>query len=144
MIAALIGVAVVGHRLSPLLLPKTDLAGIAEANCDLNLRPCFADLPGGGRLEFSISPRPVSFLTPLILEAGLVGLSARNVEVDLAGATMNMGFNRAPLAASGPGHFIGESALPVCVTGKMTWIATVIVETERQRIAIPYQFNVGH
>ena len=144
MIAALIGVAVAGYQLSPLLMPKVDVSGVAETGCDLNQFPCSAKLPGGGRLEFSISPRPVPFLSPLTLEVTVTDISARKIEVDFSGATMNMGFNRSELATSGSGHFVGEAALPVCVTGKMTWIATVIVETDQQRIAVPYQFEASH
>lgn len=144
MIAALIGVAVAGHQLSPLLMPKTDVSGVAETGCDLNQFPCSAKLPDGGHLVFSISPRPVPFLSPLTLEATVTGVSARKIEVDFSGATMNMGFNRGELTASEPGHFVGGAALPVCVTGKMSWIATVIVETDRQRIAVPYRFEAGH
>jgi hypothetical protein len=29
------------------------------------------------------------------------------------------------------------------VTGQMAWIATVLIETDRQRIAVPYRFTVG-
>jgi hypothetical protein len=33
--------------------------------------------------------------------------------------------------------------LPVCVSGTMAWVATVIVETSGQRIAVPYRFETG-
>jgi hypothetical protein len=57
---------------------------------------------------------------------------------------MNMGHNRSELMATGAGRFAGAASLPVCVSGRMTWIATVQVETDRQRIAVPYRFDVGH
>lgn len=143
MIVTLIAIAVVGHRFSPLLLPKADVIGMVEPGCDLQQRTCAASVPGGGRVELSITPRPIAFLQPLHLEVATGGIEARKVEVDFAGASMNMGYNRSQLAAAGPGHHAGDASLPVCVSGGMTWVATVLVETDRQRIAVPYRFDVG-
>jgi len=143
MVAALLATAIVGHRLSPLLLPKADVAGVAEPGCDLQRRACPAALPHGGRLELSITPRPIAFLQTLRVEVTVTGIEARKVEVDFSGETMNMGYNRSELTAAGAGRHAGETSLPVCVSGRMTWVATVIVETDRQRIAVPYRFDVG-
>jgi len=144
MVAALLVTAIVGHQLSPLLLPKADATGAAEPGCDLQRRACPATLPDGGRLEFSITPRPIPFLQALRVEVTITGIEARKVEVDLAGETMNMGYNRSEIFATSPGRYVGETSLPVCVSGGMTWVATVIVQTDRQRIAVPYRFDVGH
>ena len=144
MIVALIAIAFVGHRLSPLLLPKADVTGTAEPGCNLQRRPCPATLPQGGHLEFSITPRPIPFLQPLRVEVTVSGIEPRKVEVDFAGASMNMGYNRSELTAASPGRYASDASLPVCVSGGMTWVATVIVETDRQRIAVPYRFDVGH
>lgn len=143
MIVALIATAVVGHQLSPLLLPKADVTGVVEPGCDLQRRACPATLPQG-RMELSITPRPILFLQPLRVEVTVSGIEARKVEVDFAGESMNMGYNRSELTASGGGRHGGETSLPVCVSGGMTWVATVIIETDRQRIAVPYRFDVGH
>ncbi len=143
MIVALIATAVVGHQLSPLLLPKADVTGMVEPGCDLQRRACPATLPQG-RMELSITPRPILFLQPLRVEVTVSGIEARKVEVDFAGESMNMGYNRSELTASGSGRYGGETSLPVCVSGGMTWVATVIIETDRQRIAVPYRFDVGH
>ncbi len=144
MMVALIATAIAGYLFSPLLLPKADVAGTAEPGCDLQRRACPATLPQGGRLEFSIAPRPIPFLQPLRVEVRLTGVDARKIEVDFAGANMNMGYNRSELATTGAGRYAGETALPVCVSGSMTWVATVMIETDRQRIAVPYRFDVGH
>ncbi|MDP1611857.1 MAG: hypothetical protein Q8M11_12460 [Sulfuritalea sp.] len=143
MVVALIAIALVGRYFSPLLLPKADVIGIVEPGCDLQQRACAANVPGGGRIEFSITPRPIPFLQVLRVEVVTAGIEARKVEVDFAGETMNMGLNRGELAAEGNGRHAGEGSLPVCVTGEMVWIGTVLVETERQRIAVPYRFTVG-
>ena len=134
-------IAVVGYKLSPLLLPKADVSATVEPNCDLHKRACAARLPDGGRIELSITPRPIPMIAPLQVEVKTAGLEATKVEVDFAGVDMNMGYNRPELAPSGSGKFASEAMLPVCVTGKMAWQATVIVETGRQRIAAPFRFN---
>lgn len=144
MIVALIATAVIGHQMSPLLLPKADVTGIAEPGCDLQRRACPATLPGGGRIELSITPRPIPFLQALRVEVAVSGIEPRKVAVDFAGESMNMGYNRSELAAAGAGRHAGEASLPVCVSGGMTWVATVVVETDRQRIAVPYRFDVGY
>jgi hypothetical protein len=134
-------IVVIGYKLSPLLLPKVDIAAVPEPGCDLHKRACAAQLPGGGRIELSIAPRPIPMVAPLQVEVKTSGLEAGKVEVDFAGIDMNMGYNRPELAAAGPGLFRAEAMLPVCITGKMAWAATVIVETGRNRIAAPFRFN---
>jgi hypothetical protein len=143
-ILAILGVvliAVVGYKLSPLLLPKADVSAVAEPGCDLHRRACAAQVPGGGLIELSIAPRPIPMVAPLQVEVRVAGIDPARVEVDFAGVDMNMGFNRPELAAAGPGLFRAEAMLPVCVTGKMAWQATVIVDTGRQRVAAPFRFN---
>ncbi|MCX7167575.1 MAG: hypothetical protein NTV11_15045 [Rhodocyclales bacterium] len=144
MIVALIALAVLGQQLSPLLLPRADVTGVMEPGCDLQRRACAAKLPDGGRLEFSITPRPIPLLQALRVEVTVTGVNPGKVEVDFAGASMNMGYNRSELPHTGSGRYAGEASLPVCVSGGMTWVATVLVETDRQRIAVPFRFDTGH
>jgi len=144
MVVALLAIALIGHRFSPLMLPKAEVTAMVEPGCDLQRRACPATLPGGGRIELSITPRPIPFLQALRVEVAVSGIEPRKVEVDFAGESMNMGYNRSELPAAGAGRHVGEASLPVCVTGGMAWVATVIVETDRQRIAVPYRFDVGH
>ncbi len=143
MIITLIALAFLARQFSPLLLPKADLVGIAEPGCDLQKRACAATWPQGGRIEFSITPRPIPLLQALRVEVTVSGVKPAKVEVDFAGETMNMGYNRSELAAVGPGRYAGETSLPVCVSGSMAWVATVIVEADRQRVAVPFRFDAG-
>jgi hypothetical protein len=143
MILALIAIAVAGHQYSPLLLPKADVTAVIDPGCDLHKGPCAATWPQGGRLEFSVTPHPIPYLQPLRVEAAVSGVQPGKVEVDFAGETMNMGYNRIELKPSGDGRHAGEASLPVCVSGSMDWIATVIVEAGGQRITAPYRFATG-
>jgi hypothetical protein len=80
----------------------------------------------------------------LRVEATVTGVEPTKVEVDFAGESMNMGYNRSELAATGPGRYASTISLPVCVSGGMTWVATVIIATGQQRITVPFRFDTGH
>ena len=144
MLALLLGIAVAGHYFSPLLLPKTDLQARPDPACDLQRQACAAPLADGGRVELSILPRPIPILTPLQVVVAIGGAKAQKVEIDFAGETMNMGYNRVELTGVDSGRHAGSASLPVCVSGGMNWIVTVLIETDRQRIAVPYRVAVGY
>lgn len=137
----LILIGIGGYWFSPLLLPKSDLVVTPSPGCDLHRQPCSATLPDGGRIELSISPRPIPMVAPLAVEVTLAGIEARKVEVDFAGIDMNMGYNRPELPRVAHGRHAGTASLPVCITGKMAWSATVLVETDRLRISVPFRFD---
>jgi len=140
-------VVVVGYKLSPILLPKADVTIQPEAGCDLNRQACSAILPGGAKVELLSSIRPVPLVKPFMVQVSITGLSASRVEVDFAGADMNMGLNRPALQDQGNGRFVAEVTLPVCITGQMDWLVTVLIESGNQRIAIPYRLpgvHAGH
>jgi len=134
-------VVVLGYKLSPLLLPPSDVAAEPGPGCDLHAGSCQASLPGGGTVTFAISPRPIPMVAPLQLEVSVTGKEAGKVEVDFAGVDMNMGLNRPQLEALGGGRYRGQGTLPVCVSGAMDWRATVLVESGRERISIPFRFS---
>lgn len=136
-------VVVVGYKLSPLLLPKSDLTLTGDPACDLQRTACRVVLPDGGSLELDVDQRPIPLVKPFTPKVTIQGASARQVEIDFAGVDMNMGFNRPQLAERDAGVFMGEAMLPVCVTGRMTWQATVLVDAGRQRLAVPFRFVTG-
>ena len=136
-------VGLVGYKLSPMLLPKSDVSVQPEAACDLNRSACGAQLPGNAKLVLELSPRPIPLVQTFNIAVRLDGLSADKVEIDFSGVDMSMGLNRPLLNADGNGAFSGTATLPVCVTGRMLWQAMVIVETKGQRIAVPFKFATG-
>lgn len=136
-------VVVVGYKLSPMLLPKSDLTVNPDPTCDLQRQACAVALPEGGRLEVSFGTRPVPLVKPFALAVRVSGMEASRVEIDFEGAEMKMGLNRPLLKAAGDGRFIGEATLPVCVTGAMEWQATVLVEDGRRHIAVPFRFSTA-
>ena len=140
-ILAMAIVAVLGYKYSPQLLPTADLTIKPASGCNLHKQACHADLPDGGRIELSITPHPIPVARPLQISASISGLVANTVEIDFAGVDMAMGFNRKILTAESAGRHVGGTVLPVCVTGRMAWQATLLVETDRQRIAVPFLFE---
>jgi hypothetical protein len=134
-------IAVVGYRFSPLLLPKADVTLTPAAGCDLNQQACHADLPDGGRIELAIAPHPIPVIRPLQATVTFTGLAPDKVELDFAGVAMDMGLNRVTLVPAGAGRYVGETTIPVCVTGRMLWRATLVAEAGRRRIAVPFQFE---
>ena len=142
LILSLLVLGLIGYKLSPLLLPTAEVTVAPSAGCDLNQGACAANVPGGGRLQFALEPRPVAPVVPLQASVALEGLSAERVTLDFSGVDMNMGLNRTTLVWARDRH-AGTVTLPVCVTGRMAWRATVIVESGRQRIAVPFTFEVG-
>lgn len=141
LVAAMGGIALLGYWYSDALIPKADLTLPLAEGCDLHRAPCAIPLSEGRVIELSILPHPIPTVRPLTIEVVTKGLDPRRIEVDFAGVGMNMGINRVRLDAKGQGRFSGQATLPVCVTGSMTWEATVLVETASQRIAAPFRFD---
>ena len=136
-------IVVLGYKLSPVLLPKADVVLQPDGSCDLLRQDCGLELPGGGRMQFSLGGKPVPLVKPFPIAVTLVGSEAERVEVDFDGVDMKMGFNRPQLQRTAPGVFAGDATLPVCITGGMVWQATVLIERGRERIAVPFLFDTG-
>jgi hypothetical protein len=126
------------------LLPAPDQTAALtlplDKSCDLQRAACSSILPGGGRVSFSIEPRPIPVLRPVKLSVTVQGAIVKNVEVDFTGVDMKMGYNHSQLQAMGGGRFDGEATLPVCSASSMAWRATVLVETDGRWVAAPFEF----
>jgi hypothetical protein len=138
---ALAVIAVIGYKLAPQWRTGAETTLPPVADCDLHRGPCRSGLPGGGSLSLEIAPRPIPVVRSLQVRVRLEGIEAARVEIDFAGVSMDMGPNRRPLAAAGGGLYQGEAALPVCVSGRMQWRATLLVDTAQGRLAVPYLFE---
>ncbi|PWB49130.1 MAG: hypothetical protein C3F18_10615 [Nitrosomonadales bacterium] len=121
--------------------PEASVTAPLDPACDLHAGPCASAIPGGGRIELSIEPRPIPLLRPLRLAVKTQGLDARLVEVDFTGVDMNMGYNRPQLKQEGEYRFSGETTLPVCITGGMAWQAAVVVTTPKLKVVAPFRFS---
>lgn len=143
-IIIVLGVAilcVVGYRLSSQTHSKADVA-LPVMVCNPGQQACSTRLPGGGAIDFSIGPAPIRPLHPLNLKITLNDLKAEQVEVDFAGSEMNMGYNRSVLYGSG-NIFTGQAILPVCISGSMDWVATILITAGNRQFAVPFLFKVA-
>ena len=139
LIAAILGV--IGYKLSPMFRPNAELT-LPAVSCNSGNQPCFSSLPEGGRVDIFITPHPVRPLQKLGLRVEFTAFKADKVEIDFDGAQMRMGYNR-PLLVGSNGLFSGQTILPVCVTGRMEWVATVLITVGNRRIAVPFLFDVA-
>ena len=135
--------AAVGAKLWLAPNPEASVTAPLDPACDLHAGPCTSNIPGGGRVELSIEPRPIPLLRPLRLVVKTQGLDARLVEVDFTGMDMNMGYNRPQLKPDGESRFTGETVLPVCITGHMAWQAAVVVTTPKLKAVAPFRFSTS-
>ncbi len=77
----------------------------------------------------------------MALDVTITGEEVDSVEVDFAGVSMNMGFNRTHLEATDEGKFSGTITLPVCVRNRMDWEADVMLQTDMGIIVAPFRFE---
>ena len=139
---ALLLLALVSYKLSPWLQPPTDVTVEPRPACDPGRTACTVSLPDGGQMRLSFAPLPVPLAKPFDAHVSIEGARAKNVLIDFSGVSMNMGLNRPQLTGNGA-DFAASVTLPVCVTGRMEWQATVIAEIAHRRIAVPFRFTTG-
>jgi hypothetical protein len=130
-----------GFRLWQWQQPPRIMQGAVMKPCDLNDAPCEAIFPGGGRMQVSISPRPIPLVTPIAVEVQLTGLSADSVQVDFNSLDMNMGFNRHQLERQNGRRFAGHTVLPVCVRDRMTWQLQTTADTAHGPLGAVFEFE---
>ena len=108
-----------------------------DSNCNPSKSVCAA-----ADQDYSITlyfPEQVHYLKPFRMRVTTKGLNklaidAVNVEYTMVG--MDMGLNRFTLKpmtdAKGQQHYEGEGILPVCVSGRVDWLANVqVITTEK-------------
>ncbi|MBZ0105607.1 MAG: hypothetical protein K8H84_08240 [Sulfuricella denitrificans] len=138
-LAAVLALAVLAKAL--FFVPHGPTVLSMDASCSLSRETCALTLPDGGRIEFVLGPRPVPLLSPLKLEVHISGSSARPLEVDFSGVSFPMAFNRAFLTPSGKGIYSAQTSLPICTSGRMTWQATVLLESGARQMLAPFRFE---
>ena len=77
--------------------------------------------------QISFGPMPARALQPMELELTTSNRNIAKVWVDLQGVDMYMGVNQFELTDIGD-SWKGTTELAVCTTGKMRWLARVIIE----------------
>jgi hypothetical protein len=109
------------------------------APCDLRAGPCEQALADGS-LRLGISPSDLPLMQTLTLDVHLDGVQADRVQVSIRGLNMDMGLNLTELLPLQPGHWQGETILPICSQRRMEWEAAVLLDAGR-RVEIPFPFH---
>lgn len=65
------------------------------------------------------------------------------VALELEGRDMDMGPNRSRLAPQSAQRWTGTATLPVCLTGRMAWRATVTLRAGERETRIAFGFEAG-
>ncbi len=102
------------------------------ASCQLPQEVCSANLTGQQQLTFTLhnqQPKPLEHL-PLSVE--LKGYSEAELEnlqleIDLQGRDMYMGYNRTTMTYAGKGVFTANPILSICTEDIMVWRASVLI-----------------
>ncbi len=137
---ALACITVIGYKLSG-RWHATKAVLLPRSSCNPSQQDCTITLPHGGQLRLSVTPRPIRALQKFSVEVKMTGVKAESMEIDFDGVDMSMGYNRPVLPGDGE-VFSGQAILPVCITGAMTWKATVVVTTQEGSFAVPFLFEV--
>ena len=125
------------------LLKSNIMLGLTKnSNCDLRKEACFVILPDGAKVNFSIVPKDIPLLKPLILTVKVEGLNVNDVKVQFKGVDMDMGMNISTLSSTAEkdNTFTGKGMLSLCTHKKMEWEADVLLRTDRGDINVPYRF----
>lgn len=95
-------------------------------------------------------PENVAYLKPFKMRVAIQGFDDELIEkinVDFKMVGMDMGLNRFSLTAKsdakGNVYYEGEGILPVCVSGRVDWLANTQVITTDKFYEAAFQFKVG-
>ena len=129
---------------------QREVTQVAPPSCDLNTQACplpiITPIMSEAAWTFSITPRPIPLSSPLTLtlsppERTLPTNRPQAVWLDLTGDDMDMGLIRIPLAQTPDGRWIGTGSIPVCITGKMRWRASLHLQLEQTTLQANWLFT---
>ena len=124
------------------MAPAADVRDLdLSGGCDIASAACTAQLPDGGTLEVSISPRPIPLMQTLQVAVTVRDSDLQPQQLDITGLNMEMGLNRTALQAAGPGRWQGETILPICSQRRMHWQAALMLVGEAGRYRLGYRFH---
>lgn len=113
------------------------------ANCDLHTGPCTIE-HDGAKVTLQINPHPIPIARPLGVQLTLEGLNPSEVQLDISGINMYMGYNRVPLMSTKPNRWVGTSMLAFCTAEKMEWQVTVMLTENGKEIQIPFLLETSN
>ncbi|WP_415881624.1 hypothetical protein [Neptuniibacter sp. QD34_54] len=115
---------------------------LTAPECDLHQGKCLA-ADDNQQVELSIVAEEISSSKPLLFDVTIENIAAEQVLVDLQGKSMYMGINQTLLTKI-PGtdnRWQGSITLPICTTGKMTWVSSIKIEEQGQVTQADFEFD---
>ena len=109
-----------------------DVRWYPAAPCQLPKETCTAELQAERKILFDLhseEPKPLELLPITVQLQGFSEeeLDSLNLELDLQGRDMYMGYNRTPFEHQGDGVFTASPLLGICTDEVMVWRASVMI-----------------
>jgi len=113
-----------------------DVQWYPSADCELPEETCQAQLQAERKILFDLNtdePKPLELLPIRVQLEGFseAELEALQLELDLQGRDMYMGYNRTPFEHQGEGVFTASPLLGICTDEVMVWRASVMIHPPR-------------
>lgn len=111
---------------------ESQVTWYSASSCQLPQDTCFAKLKGQKQLSFNLDNQQPKPLEPLPISVELKGytdaeLENLQLEIDLQGRDMYMGYNRTLMEYQGYGRFTATPILSLCTENIMVWRASVLI-----------------
>ncbi len=96
-------------------------------NCQLHHQACHINHEGM-MFSLDITPKPIPVAKQLNVTAMINGTNPTQVQLDINGSNMYMGYNRITLKQQEDGSWTGKSLLAFCTIDAMQWQLTLLVD----------------
>jgi hypothetical protein len=119
------------------------IAPLAQ-NCNLHIESCSSQIDKH-EVRLDITPKPVPIAKALTINATLADLPATQVQLDINGSNMYMGYNRITLTQQDKGQWNGKSLLAFCTTDEMHWQLTLMIDLiDGRQLQIPFPLTTPY
>ncbi|MBN2646641.1 MAG: hypothetical protein JXR44_02525 [Thiotrichales bacterium] len=112
-------------------------------NCNLHQGPCSSEYQGA-KVTLRMDPQPIPIARPLGVQVDLEQLNPHQMQLDISGINMYMGYNRVTLTSTKPHHWVGTSMLAFCTAETMQWQLTLMLEENGKQIQIPFLLETSN
>lgn len=107
-------------------------------NCQLHTGDCMIEQEGLS-VKLSINPQPIPIAKALNIKANIEGAAATQVQLDINGSNMYMGYNRINLNHNEHDEWQGKSILSFCTIDEMQWQITLLITlADGRQIQAPF------
>lgn len=152
LLALIAGFILIGALMAAINLLRTrsdspaaaDVLRMTDAHCDSARRACLATGADLG-VEWRLGPpvRPMEqFAMQLRVTRGALGADAE-VVVEFQMRDMDMGLNRYRLERGAAGTWLGRAMVPVCMSGRSDWLATLDIRDGDRHWTAELPFTVA-